>query len=85
MHTTLQVGIIFAKAVTHRQFFRARYKYAFFTKKFLSKCCSEHLKPVVDPANVFWEGVLGEQPSMKPAKNLNLPLPEPKFPQVSMP
>ena len=22
----------------------------------------------------FWEGVLGEQPSMKPVKNLNLPL-----------
>ena len=30
-------------------------------------------------------GVLGEQQSMKPAKNLNLPLPEPKFPQVRMP
>ena len=40
-------------------------------KNFLSKSCLEHLKPVVDPANVFWEGVLGEQPSMKPAKPAN--------------
>ena len=71
MHTTLQVGIIFAKAVTHRQFCRARYKCAFFTKKILSKSFLGHLKPVVDPANVFWEGVLGEQPSMKPAKPAN--------------
>ena len=37
------------------------------------------------PSKCFLEGVLGEQPSMKPAKNLNLPLPEPKFPQVCMP